>query len=73
MTITSQIEKPDDVPVTISATMTLAEWKKLKSVINAAYDREPIAFHLAIYDAITQVEQKIFQQAAYDAETGGAQ
>ena len=68
MKLISQIEKPDDVEVTISATMTMAEWKKLKTVISDIHHYVPNAFHQAIRDAINQTEQKIFQQAPEEAE-----
>lgn len=71
MTITSKIEKPDDVEVTISATMTMAEWKKLKTVISDIHHYVPNAFHRAIQDAINQTEQRIFQQEP--EEIGGTQ
>ena len=68
MKLISQIEKPDDVEVTISATMTLAEWKKLKTVISDMHHYVPSAFHRAIRDAINQTEQRIFQQQSEETE-----
>ena len=68
MKLISQIEKPDDVEVTISVTMTLAEWKKLKTVISDVHHYVPNAFHQAIRGAISQTEQKIFQQEPEETE-----
>ena len=58
----ASIQSPDMVPVTITVTMSLKEWKIVKKNLK----NDPWWYSQFISDTITQVEQTIFTEREKD-------
>ncbi|RRA01867.1 hypothetical protein [Burkholderia cepacia] len=41
-----KIQRPDDVPMTLTMTMTLGEWKKLESQLSTSYPSWKLATNI---------------------------
>ena len=63
MNVTAQFAKPEQVEITLTVTMTSAEWRKVKVALDAGFTGTSAEYRLrnAIYEVISST-QKIAQQ-----------
>lgn len=63
MKVTMQIEKPQDVMITLSATMTHREWEMIATWLKSGPDISTVRFRNAISAATKRVQNEILCQS----------
>lgn len=62
MFVEMKVENPDNIPVKLTATMTLKEWKVIREALECSGPFVIQDFRDAIFDAICLVEKHFYPQ-----------